>query len=470
MANNDFTEETIYLAFIRFCGLQTKKPIPADLKTLCIDKNDNLTIHDTIYDKIRKLKENGKNFTNEQFMRLLHLVGKKNIIPLAHEEAIVFPLRKLQMCMEKILPDATGHLKTLIQNMGLYFQSMEKEDIDKSSRNLKNFLATSNKKQREDIFQYLNTNGKFTKKEKRRLMDILENAMVFNASGSDPTATSIHFMKNYIHDIVSIFPKMMMTNTKYDNIEIPSYWNLSSYHKIDLVKSVQKYYRNLRKTDDNLTPILSNIHAFSRNLIQLLDNTPSFSVFSFQEKAYRTPFDKRLCDLLFEQYFLLALGQFIAMTKKTEFVSLKKNSTEDDLVLRTVENYFDEEKMEEREEDMGNQGTVKNNVADLIAVFLSIMNDHKEKVDLSYEKVIDTVFKTQQREKQTFTDRLQEMTEEERKADTILKITVARWLTPNGTSISEKGLTPDYPVAVTQKDIDAKIDPQMDKAVELLNQ
>jgi len=78
--------------------------------------------------------------------------------------------------------------------------------------------------------------------------------------------------------------------------------------------------------------------------------------------------------------------------------------------------------MEEREEDMGNQGTVKNNVADLIAVFLSIMNDHKEKVDLSYEKVIDTVFKTQQREKQTFTDRLQEMTEEERKADTILKI------------------------------------------------
>ncbi|MFA6301287.1 MAG: S41 family peptidase [Candidatus Paceibacterota bacterium] len=52
--------------------------------------------------------------------------------------------------------------------------------------------------------------------------------------------------------------------------------------------------------------------------------------------------------------------------------------------------------------------------------------------------------------------------------DTILKITVAKWLTPNGTSISEKGLTPDYPVEITQKDVDAKIDPQMNKAVELL--
>ena len=52
--------------------------------------------------------------------------------------------------------------------------------------------------------------------------------------------------------------------------------------------------------------------------------------------------------------------------------------------------------------------------------------------------------------------------------DTILKITVAKWLTPNGTSISLKGLTPDYPVEMTQKDIDAKKDPQLNKAVELL--
>lgn len=53
-------------------------------------------------------------------------------------------------------------------------------------------------------------------------------------------------------------------------------------------------------------------------------------------------------------------------------------------------------------------------------------------------------------------------------SDTILKITVAKWLTPNGTSISEKGLTPDYPVELTQKDLDTKKDPQLKKAVELL--
>lgn len=52
--------------------------------------------------------------------------------------------------------------------------------------------------------------------------------------------------------------------------------------------------------------------------------------------------------------------------------------------------------------------------------------------------------------------------------DTLLKITVAKWLTPNGNSISEKGLTPDYEINITERDLKDKKDPQMDKAVELL--
>ncbi len=52
--------------------------------------------------------------------------------------------------------------------------------------------------------------------------------------------------------------------------------------------------------------------------------------------------------------------------------------------------------------------------------------------------------------------------------DTLLKITVAKWLTPNGNSISEKGLIPDYKVEFTRKDFDNKKDPQLDKAIEIL--
>ena len=53
--------------------------------------------------------------------------------------------------------------------------------------------------------------------------------------------------------------------------------------------------------------------------------------------------------------------------------------------------------------------------------------------------------------------------------DTSLKVTIARWLTPNGISISDGGLTPDYEVNMTADDVKANKDSQMDKAISLLD-
>lgn len=51
-----------------------------------------------------------------------------------------------------------------------------------------------------------------------------------------------------------------------------------------------------------------------------------------------------------------------------------------------------------------------------------------------------------------------------------LKITIAKWFTPNNYSINESGLDPDVKIEVKQVDIDAHKDPQLDKAVELLKE
>lgn len=49
-----------------------------------------------------------------------------------------------------------------------------------------------------------------------------------------------------------------------------------------------------------------------------------------------------------------------------------------------------------------------------------------------------------------------------------LKVTVARWLTPSGTSISDGGLAPDIEVERTREQYEAGKDPQMDRAVRFL--
>jgi len=49
-----------------------------------------------------------------------------------------------------------------------------------------------------------------------------------------------------------------------------------------------------------------------------------------------------------------------------------------------------------------------------------------------------------------------------------LKITIAKWLTPGGDFINEKGITPNVIVKYVQSDIDKNVDPQMNKALEIL--
>jgi carboxyl-terminal processing protease len=49
-----------------------------------------------------------------------------------------------------------------------------------------------------------------------------------------------------------------------------------------------------------------------------------------------------------------------------------------------------------------------------------------------------------------------------------LKLTIALWLTPSGSSIEQEGITPDEVVELTVEDFNNDLDPQMDRAVEVL--
>jgi len=49
-----------------------------------------------------------------------------------------------------------------------------------------------------------------------------------------------------------------------------------------------------------------------------------------------------------------------------------------------------------------------------------------------------------------------------------VKVTIAKWITPGGVNLNHNGLDPDIVVKLTEDDIKAGKDPQMDKALELL--
>ncbi|MDO8577357.1 MAG: S41 family peptidase [Candidatus Wildermuthbacteria bacterium] len=57
---------------------------------------------------------------------------------------------------------------------------------------------------------------------------------------------------------------------------------------------------------------------------------------------------------------------------------------------------------------------------------------------------------------------------EQLRDNSFLKVTVANWLTPNGSFITDKGLEPDTEVEFTEEDFESEKDPQLDKALEIV--
>jgi hypothetical protein len=70
----------------------------------------------------------------------------------------------------------------------------------------------------------------------------------------------------------------------------------------------------------------------------------------------------------------------------------------------------------------GDKKELKQKISGLLIEFLRIMNSYKEIVDISYDQVVDRIFKLKEKEKNIITDRLKGMDDELRDADTILKI------------------------------------------------
>ena len=69
-----------------------------------------------------------------------------------------------------------------------------------------------------------------------------------------------------------------------------------------------------------------------------------------------------------------------------------------------------------------NRAELKQHVSKLLVSLLEIMLKEKDMIDISYEDVKDRIFKLREKEKNMVTDRLKNLTDEERDADTVLKI------------------------------------------------
>jgi DNA-binding protein H-NS len=135
---------------------------------------------------------------------------------------------------------------------------------------------------------------------------------------------------------------------------------------------------------------------------------------------------------LFEYYLLKVLISYIDLSDEMEMVTTEVQKKTEITDIFTVE-YLEETETKidlsttsRNETDTriltGNKKQLRQNTAQLLLAFIEMMDNEKEVIDISYEEIQDRVFKLREKEKDLVTDRLKKMTDEQRDADTILKI------------------------------------------------
>jgi hypothetical protein len=424
--NSDFDERTIYLGFIQFCNFKTLVPIPDDIKSICKEKPLEGSINYTgnLKEVINQLNSAGKKYTNDDFVRLLQLISRKHPIAIGTDRPLESSIQRFKKVIEnendaeeeEEESETIKLLKPLVKELDEALDTFDvaEENVSEETSQLRNFLGRNIDKMKKEIVAFINENLEQTinKKYKNNVAEFigtLENwssdtstRNQENKISTDSMYTYVNFFQNFVRNFVDVFPNIILHKTDYTSTQIQDYWNLSSSHIKDVKKMISDYYKDLVQFYDTkiLTNVLDNISEKSKMLVKLVNSTPSFSTIRKSDGTKLTHVFDEITSKYFFQYYLLKVF--------TNYIDLSNDPS-----MIIFEN--------EDNGDNSSQVDLQKKIAHLLTVFINIMHDHKTKINISYEDILDRIFKEKEKEKYEITDRLKNLSDEQRKVDNMLK-------------------------------------------------
>jgi len=447
-----FDEKTIYIAFIFYCKFKSLAPIPQELIPLCTSKPDSNLINplDTIGRIIQKLKEDGTNYTDQQFLRLIQLISRENIINIEVDNPIISCVAKLSELLEAIYDENNEDEMIELSLINLIREAIDTFDIAREEstqqvKNLNNFLIRANEEMSKEIIEFIENNGKNINRSKsRHFIECINSLSTWSSDSSnrnedikisdDGMYNVTNFFKTFIDNFINVFPNIILNKVNYGKTYIPKYYNFSKNHENKITTQIADYFEELRKFYGipALLNILPKIQKLGKNIVNLSQATPCFSSIKNGDRTIRGVIDERTSRYLFEYYLLRILINYTYLTDDPDMIVTEVKSNVE------VTDIFSVDYVEESETKVdlgmssrnivdnriltGNKKVLKEKIAELIVSFMDIFENEKQNINISYEEIQDSVFKLREREKNLVTDKLKNMTDESRNVDNVFKI------------------------------------------------
>ena len=459
----NFSEDTIYRAFIAYCNFNTLVPLSDNMKAICPTKPENFDSHDSLDESIRKLKSDARNYTEKSLQQLLEVINISTKQPILIVEKTDTNIPKLseiinQMDTENVRPSV---FRTAFMEILETFEINALLEDTAQLRKFKNILAHLNEEMQKEILTFIeNSSTNIKGASFREFKQCIETISQFKEVGDDLFFAKkeetgykmINFMKKSMRCLTCEFPNIIMNKVEFKgNKTVPMHWKLSEQHVSDVKAIIESHYAILHSfyNDKQIQMLLEKLTHLSKNIYELAQNTLLYTPVEIKSKRGTTPaqaeeknaptgtgttstgttsttssskrntfkysaFDVDLTTLLFRFYFYSVL---------TDLISLQTD--QDILHSHLLESETDDEALFALEEDqevlLGNQVQLAEKIASIIVTFTNLICKDKNAINYNYKSLMEMVLRSKEKEKDDITDYLKNMTDEEREVENLFK-------------------------------------------------
>jgi len=443
---NEFSEETIYKAFIVFCKYGNTMPISEELRAVCMNKPEDFDDKSSLNAQIRRLKSDGRNYSQDMFQQLLTIVNKNNIITSQRQSLTMNTVQALKDILESLeqrnvvnIPVAfTEKFKRVLDNFvinGLVEDTPE-------MRTFQNYLAAACDSMAANITDFIKRSPMIEKKDYTFFKECIDTISDFQETGDNTVIESkeetvfkmMNFIKNSLRCLTREFPNIIINKVDNANVVIPKHWGLSDIHAGDIRNIINGHYVSLYEfyDDEDVAVILQNYMRLTRDTEILCKLTEFYAPVAplDQGKAelriYST-MEMRLVVRLFKYYFYSTLTDLISLKDADEVLikSRVKQRSEDlgDSELTSTTSAFDVQNGDITELDIvtGEKKDIADKIAKLLNAFVRIICNDKKVINYNYKSMMDKILRSREKEKDDITEYLKIKTDEEREVETIFK-------------------------------------------------
>jgi hypothetical protein len=428
-----FSENTIYRAFIRFCYYNTGFILSEQLERVCGTNASAFKSTNDISEKIEILKREGKNYSIDDFLRLMNIVNKSNIVQVDMNEDIISPRVSFENLMknDEILSDIQGtDLETFMSMMTnildrydvLLGQTNKDEDVintftaflqDRTNELMSEIIEYTDIEDDANTLEFFNTIGNWK----------LRGENIYMSLEDETAETFYNYANTYIKNILQIYPTIIADGgkkTDYKTPSVPVHWTtgaqkLSNTHIKDVKNIISKEFSRLYEFygDVEIKPMLEDISnsATTNTIIVISKLLPFFADIRLESGQPRVK-------TILNGDTIKRVMKFLIMRSLYEYIKIAEVYSENESVVQTGNISG-----EGLEEDIlrGRALLLRQKTSNIIKAFIAILKNQKSVINISNEEINLNVNKSKEKEKSKITKNLGDLTVEERKVQDIMK-------------------------------------------------